>query len=109
MAYVRDETLDKFTDEQLLQIVKECLDELNIPYEEGPGDWSGFLGIEPSDFDTEETEEDYTIQSRSSGRGRYRAKRLSVSRHEFDSSALSANPDLNMGQQPEDSLELAAA
>lgn len=52
MAYIRDETLDKFTDEQILQMVTECMDELGIPYEEGPGDWSGCLGLDPAaDFD----------------------------------------------------------
>lgn len=74
MAYIRDETLDNFTDEELLEIVKRNLDKLGIPYEEGPGDWSGFLGLDPADFDTEEYEESYTIQTRTQDRDQYRAK-----------------------------------
>lgn len=46
----REETIDQFTDEELLLMFKENLDELGIAYEEGPGDWEGFLHLSPSDF-----------------------------------------------------------
>lgn len=71
MAYVREETIGRFTDEELLRMFKESLDELGIAYEEGPGDWSDFLYLDPADFDTEEYEESYTIQTRSADRSRY--------------------------------------
>lgn len=78
MAYVREETLGNFTDEELIEIVKRNLDKLGIPYEEGPGDWTGFLGLDPADLDDmEEPEECHTIpvrQARPTVRGRYCAQ-----------------------------------
>lgn len=86
MTYVREETLGNFSEEELLRMFKESLDELGIAYEEIPEgsdaahegaleDWSGFLGLDPSDFEPEEEyAESYTIQKRASGRDHYQRK-----------------------------------
>lgn len=44
---IREDNLDKFTDEELIQMVKESMDELGIAYEEGPGGWGNFLPLDP--------------------------------------------------------------
>lgn len=74
MAYVRDETLSNFTDEELLAIVKKNLDELGIAYEEGPGDWSGFLGLDPSDFEAPDPVETFTIRTYAPRSPSYRSR-----------------------------------
>lgn len=109
MAYIREETIGRFTDEELLQMFKESLDELGIAYEEGPGDWSGFLGLDPADFDAGEYEESYTIQTRPSGHGRYRAKAPAGLTFNVDSSALAAVLGLGISHEPEDGPVLVAA
>lgn len=73
MAYIRDEALDRFTDEQLLQMVKECMDELGIAYKEGPGDWSGCLGLDPGDFEVPDPVETFTIRTCASRSPSYRS------------------------------------
>lgn len=75
MAYIREETLDKFTDEELLEIVKKNLDDLGIAYEERPGGFGAFLPLDPADFEPEEEyAESYTIQKRVSGRDHYQRR-----------------------------------
>lgn len=75
MAYVREETLDKFTDEELLQIVKKNLDDLGIAYEEGPGGFGDFLPLDPADVEPwKENERSYMLQTCPTGRGQYRVK-----------------------------------
>lgn len=113
MAYVREETINRFTDEELIQMFRQSLDELGIAYEEGPGDWSGFLRLDPADFDAEECEESYTIQTSPSGRGRYRVK-APADYHvgltfNVDSSAMAAALGLGINHKPEDGPLLAAA
>lgn len=55
MPYMRDESLNKFTDDELLQMVKEELDKLGISYEEGPctseEDWRDLFILDPKVFD----------------------------------------------------------
>lgn len=74
MAYVREETLDKFTDEELLQIVKKNLDDLGIAYEEGPGGFGDFLPLNPADVEPWEGHGRYFLQTRPMGRDQYRVK-----------------------------------
>lgn len=74
MAYIREETLGNFTDEELLQMVRESMDELGIAYEEGPGDWSGFLGLDPSDFEVPDPIETFTIRSYAPRSPSYRSR-----------------------------------
>lgn len=69
MGYVCEETLDRFTDEELLQIVKKNLDALGIDYEERPGGFGDFLPLDPTDIEYwEEHEESYTLKNRALGR-----------------------------------------
>lgn len=109
MAYVREETLDKFTDEQLLQMVKESLDELGITYEEGPGGFGDFLPLDPADFDNEENEESYTIQVRPTDSSRYCAQ--APMDYHFDVTVRRGGRFLvaMLGHQPEDDPVLVAA
>lgn len=44
---IREDNLDKFTDDELLEIVKKNLGELGIAYKEGPGGWGNFLPLDP--------------------------------------------------------------
>ena len=75
MAYVREETLDRFTGEELLQIVKKNLDALGIDYEENPGGFGDFLPLDPADIKYwEEYEESYMLKNRALGRDQYQAK-----------------------------------
>lgn len=52
MSYNREETISKFSEEELLEMVKQELNELDIPYKNEPG---GFQidgnWLEPNIFD----------------------------------------------------------
>ena len=50
MGYIREETIGNFTDEELLQMVKDGLDELSIAYEEKPGGLGNFLRLDPAEI-----------------------------------------------------------
>lgn len=47
---VRESTLDKFTTEELVAIVKEECDKLGISWEDKPGGFNGLLRIDPADL-----------------------------------------------------------
>ncbi len=56
MSYIRKETFSDFPKEQLLQMVKECLNELDIPYEEKPGGFGVERLIDPDVFESMDLE-----------------------------------------------------
>lgn len=74
MAYVREETLDKFTDEELLEMVKKNLDDLGIAYEERPGGFGAFLPLDPSDFEAPDPIEAFTIRTYAPRSPSYRSR-----------------------------------
>lgn len=74
MAYIREETLDNFTEEELLQMFKDSLDELGIAYEEGPGDWGDFLRLDPADFEAPDPIEAFTIRTYAPRSPSYRSR-----------------------------------
>lgn len=51
MVNNREETVGNFSEEKLLQMVKDNLDALGIPYENGPGGFGGLLPITPEIFE----------------------------------------------------------
>lgn len=51
MASIREETVGNFSDEELLKMVKDNLDALGIPYEDGPGGFGDVLSITPEIFE----------------------------------------------------------
>lgn len=75
MAYIRKETVGNFTKAELLQMVKENLDELGIAYEEKPGGFGGNFFLDPSTFKTVDCTESATITASTSCR-RYRPQNL---------------------------------
>lgn len=51
MEYMRKKTVSNFSKEQLLQMVKECLNELDIPYAEEPGGFGVEKLLDPTVLD----------------------------------------------------------
>lgn len=63
MAYVRKETVGNFSEEELLQMVKDSLEELGIAYEEKPGGFGEGPFLDPGVFDEVEYVETFTIRT----------------------------------------------
>jgi len=57
------ETVNEFSTDELLQMVKESLDELGIPYEEAPGGFGPGKLLDPAVFDLADYSEMYTIKT----------------------------------------------
>lgn len=51
MDFIREEAIGNFTREELIKMVKDCLEELKIAYEEKPGGFGGLIELDPSVFD----------------------------------------------------------
>ena len=71
MAYIRKETVGSFSEAELLQMVKENLDELGIAYEEKPGGFGESFLLNPNIFESLDCVESATITT-STYRRRYR-------------------------------------
>lgn len=71
MVYIRKETIGNFTEAELLQMVKENLDELGIAYEEKAGGFGGNFFLDQSVFATSDWTQSATITA-STSRRRYR-------------------------------------
>lgn len=76
MAYIREETVGRFTKEELLQLVKNNLDELGIPYEEKPGGFGPGRLLDPDVFQSVERTETLTLGPRVRDQFTYRPKGL---------------------------------
>lgn len=51
MVSIRKETVGNFSDEKLLKMVKDNLDALGIPYEDGPGGLGDVFFMTPEIFE----------------------------------------------------------
>lgn len=71
MAYIRKETIGNFTEAELLQMVKENLDELGIAYEEKAGGFGDNFFLDSSIFEALDWTQSATITA-SISRRRYR-------------------------------------
>lgn len=60
---MRKETVNEFSTNELLQMVKESLDELDIPYEEAPGGFGPGKLLDPAVFDLVDYSGVYTIKT----------------------------------------------
>ena len=53
--HIRKQTIDNFGAAELVQMAKQTLDELGIPYEEKPGGFSEPFTLDPAIFSEPET------------------------------------------------------